>query len=1043
MCSPTVLRRFSSLVLLLSCALFTLLVRCPPARASEVSLDLTQYSHASWTAREGLKGSTRSIVQTPDGYLWLGTEFGLVRFDGVRFVPSGAEAGPPPNSNNSMSLLAARDGTLWVGAIEGLASWYRGKLVQYPQLGGGGVFALLEDDQGTIWAGGTAGLCAIRSGRVECSAVEGNRSQGVYYLYGNRGNSVFSLYEDSERHLWAGTESGLWQWTPGPPHRYQSWPIVAEQALVQGDRAKGLSVITGDDRVVRQIDSNGREQYTIPGVGQPFRGQRLLRDRHGALWIGTLEHGLLHVHDGRVTRFGQVNGLSGNLITALFEDREGNIWVGTTNGLDRFREPAVSTITANQGLSTPAYSVLSARDGSIWIGSYGGLNRWSQGQMTVYRASAPQGRRSAAAQELQTGLKDRAAGEIMDVGLPDNEIGSLFEDARGRIWVSTRDGAGWFENGRFTRVKGAPVGSANAIVADTGEGVWISSLVSGLFHVLDGRVIESVPWPWSRGGSDPRVSSVVPDPSTSGLWLGFLNGGIAYFQDRQVNRSFSRKEGLGSDTVWNLHFDHEGTLWAATEGGLSRLKDGRVATLTVQNGLPCDAIHWVIEDDEFALWLYTACGLLRIDRAELKTWVLDSKRAIHPTMFDGTDGIRIHTLINGFSPVVTKSADGKLWFTHADGVSVIDPLHLQLNRLPPPVHIEQITADGKSYPPTPGLRLPPRVRDLSINYTALSLVAPEKVRFRFKLAGQDTDWREVINNRNVQYSNLAPGNYHYRVIAANNSGVWNEEGATLDFSIAAAYWQTNWFRALCLAVLIALLCTLYRLRLLQLTRKFERDLDTRVAERTRIARELHDTLLQSFHGLLLRFQTVWRLLPSRPAEAREMLGGAIDQAARAITEGRQTVQGLRTSAQESNDLVNAIRTLGEEIATSETVTHAAAFRVNVEGTTRPMHPIVRDEIYRIAAEALRNAFRHSRSTQIEVEVRYDERHFRLRVRDDGKGIDAQVLADQGREGHFGLRGMRERAELIGGKLTLWSALEAGTELELSVPASHAYAPTRA
>ena len=1019
-----------------------LLARYPAAKAAEISLDLTQYSHASWTALDGLKGSTRSIVQTPDGYLWLGTEFGLVRFDGVRFVPSGAAAAQPPHSNNIMSLLAASDGTLWVGAIEGLASWHMGKLTQYPELAGGGVFALLEDHEGTIWAGGSAGLCAIRAGKVTCSGLEGKASPGVYYLYGNRGNSVFSLSEDRDHHLWAGTESGLWQWRPDPPHRYQARPVVTQQALVQGDGAKGLSVITGDDRVIRQIASNGLEEYALPGIGQPFRAQRLLRDRRGALWIGTLEHGLLHVRDGRVTRFGQANGLSSDLITALFEDREGNIWVGTTNGLDRFREPAVAAIGANQGLATPAYSVLSARDGSLWIGSYGGLNRWSQGRMTVYRARAVPVRRTAAARQLQMGLEHGEASEITDVGLPDNEIGSLFEDARGRIWISTRDGAGWFENGRFARAGGAPIGSANAIVADAGEGVWISSLVSGLFHVLDGRVIESVPWPWSQRGHDPRVSSVARDPSTSGLWLGFLDGGIAYFADGQIKRFFGRKEGLDPDTVWNLHFDHEGTLWAATEGGLKRLKDGRVATVTVQDGLPCDAVHWVIEDDAFALWLYTSCGLLRIDRSELNAWAADPARALHPALFDGTDGIRVHTLINGFSPVVTKSADGKLWFTHSDGVSVIDPQRLQINRLRPPVHIEQIIADGKTYSPAPGLRLPARVRDLSIRYTALSLVAPEKIRFRFKLDGQDADWREVINNRHVQYSNLAPGNYHFQVTAANNSGIWNQQGASFDFSIAPVYWQTSWFLVFCVAALIALLWILYRLRLLQLTRRFERDLDTRVAERTRIARELHDTLLQSFHGLMLRFQTVWGLLPERPAEAKDMLGSAIDQAAEAITQGRETVQGLRASAQESNDLASAIRTLGDEIAASETATRSADFRVNVEGTARPMHPIVRDEIYRIASEALRNAFRHSRGTQIEVEIRYDEQQLRLRVRDDGRGIDEKVLADQGREGHFGLRGMRERAALIGAKLTLWSALDAGTELDLSVPASRAYARIR-
>ena len=1028
-------RRLSSRTLVLIGALLTLVSQCPVASASDASRDLTQYVHTAWSANNGLKGSVRAIVQTPDGYLWLGTEFGLVRFDGVRFVPAGT-LDQPLSSMNILSLLAGRDGTIWIGTLEGLASWHEGKLNPYPELAGVSVFALLEDREGTVWIGTESGICAIGDGKPECDEIAGARSRNVDYLYrhASRGSAVYSLYEDGERRLWAGTESGLWQWKPGPPHRGLQLPILAEQGLVQGEHATGLVSIAGDDRRLVQIAGSGRESYPFPGIGPPVRPQRLLRDRDGGLWIGTLEHGLLHFQDGTWSEFAQTNGLSSNLITALFEDREGNIWVGTTNGLDRFNEPAASTISSSQRLVTPALSVLAAQDGSLWIASYGGLNRWREGQLTIFRATAASASQTVAPDKPQIT-------EIVDSELPDNAFGSLFEDARGRIWVSTRDGAGWFENGAFTRAKGVPGGSAIAIFGHTDDdGVWIASPASGLFHVVDGAVAESAPWPWFDDARKRRLSTVAAEPTKDGVWLGFLDQGIAYFKDGQIQQSLGSKDGL-DDTVWNLHFDHAGTLWAATDGGLSRINEGRVATLSVANGLPCDAVHWVIEDDDFALWLYTACGLMRVDRAALDDWASNAGAAIHPIVFDATDGIRVHTLVNGFSPVVTKSADGKIWFVHGDGVSVIDPYHLRLNPRPPPVHIEQFIADGRTYPATSGLRLPPRVRDLSIEYTALSLVAPEKVRFRFKLEGQDRDWREVVNDRQVQYSNLAPRSYRFRVSAANNSGVWNEEGAAIDFTVAPAYWQTTWFGALCAAAFAAVLWALYRLRLRYLAQEFERGLDARVAERTRIARELHDTLLQSFHGLLLRFQSVWDLLPTRPTEAKEMLGSAIDQAANAITEGREAVEGLRTSTEDSNDLALAIRTLGEQFATDQTIHHPPAFRVDVEGTPRAMHPIVRDEIYRIAGEALRNAFQHSRGTQIEVEIRHDERQFRLRVRDDGKGIDAKVLAEQGREGHYGLRGLRERVELIGGNLSVWSAPGEGTEVELSVPAARAYAPT--
>ena len=369
---------------------------------------------------------------------------------------------------------------------------------------------------------------------------------------------------------------------------------------------------------------------------------------------------------------------------------------------------------------------------------------------------------------------------------------------------------------------------------------------------------------------------------------------------------------------------------------------------------------------------------------------------------------------------------------------MVDPAHLPHNVLRPAVHIEEVIADRRNYETSANLRLPPLVRDLQLNYTASSLVAPEKNQFRYKLEGHDRGWQNVGTRRQAFFSDLAPGNYRFRVVASNNSGLWNEEGAALDFSIAPAYWQTTWFRALCVTAILLVLWALYHLRLRQIAQAFNARLEERVAERTRIARDLHDTLLQSFQGLLLRFQTVHELLPQRPVDAKETLATAIDRTAQAITEGREAVQGLRASAVETNDLAMAITSLGEELA-AEAGADTSTGRVQVEGTARALHPIVRDEIFRIAGEALRNAFRHAGAKQIEVELRYDERQLRLRVRDDGKGIDLKFLSAEGRPGHFGLPGMRERAELIGGKLTVWSAPGSGTEIEFSVAAAWAYA----
>jgi signal transduction histidine kinase len=392
----------------------------------------------------------------------------------------------------------------------------------------------------------------------------------------------------------------------------------------------------------------------------------------------------------------------------------------------------------------------------------------------------------------------------------------------------------------------------------------------------------------------------------------------------------------------------------------------------------------------------------------------------------------------GFTPHASKSPDGKIWFSALDGASVVDPLHLAFNKLPPPVYVGQITADRKVYDAYPGRHLPPLVRDLEIDYTAFSLVAPEKNRFKYMLEGYDTDWQDAGTRRQAFYTNLSPRHYRFRVQASNNSGVWNQAGASFDFSIAPAWYQTLWLRAAAVAAFFAVLWGLYRYRLHQLTRQFGMRMEERVNERTRIARDLHDTLLQGFQGVLLKFSAVSYMLPDR-SQARDLLEQGIDQARKSIEEGRDAVQGLRTSTLASNDLARTIGTIGEELAADSLNGHRPGFRIEVEGAPTDLAPLVRDEVCRIVVEALRNAFRHADAERIEVAIHYEKRCLRVQVRDDGKGVDQSILEAGGREGHHGLKGMHERASLIGGKLDVWSKPGFGCEVELMVPAPVAYA----
>jgi signal transduction histidine kinase/ligand-binding sensor domain-containing protein len=985
-----------------------LLAWSPRAHALDPSLHISQYAHTSWRVRDGaFAGSINAITQTPDGYLWLGTEFGLVRFDGVRPVPWQLPADHAVPAGPIVKLLTTRDGTLWIGGDPGLASLKAGKLTPYPELADQRVTALLEDREGTVWVGSTGTpngrLCAIQNGTVRCYGEDGVVA-GI----------VAGLYEDTQGTLWVGVPNGLWRWKPGRP-QFHSIPDHPSGVRPLGEDDDGVILITWHRRITRFVNGRVDSSSAKPNLPDDWTW-RFLDDRDGVRWIAMENRGLARVQRGRTELFAESDGLSGDSVRDLFEDREGNIWVATFSGLDRFRNLMVSTLTEKQGLLNPLiWSVLAAKDGSVWMGSTLGLGRLHNGQVERFGSE----------------------GGLLNGEAP----GSLFEDRRGRIWVSTNREFGYLEHDRFIPIRTVPAGYVFSIVEDSEGDLWIMNQQRGVLR-LRGEAVQE--FSWAALGRTDHVTSAIADPRR-GIWLGFKQGGVAHFSGDKFAAVYSERDGLGAGEIHQFRFDSSSALWAATKGGLTRIKGASVATLSSKNGLPCDTVHWSIEDDALALWVYTACGLLRIDRAELDAWTAavekdkQTRRGIEVTVFDSSDGVRSNRGFHTYKPRVAKTADGRLWFLPIDGISVVDPRRLDRNELPPPVYVERITADHTTYDAVQGLGLPPLVRDLQIDYTALSLVAPEKNRFRVMLEGRDTEWRDVGTRRQAFYTDLAPGSYRFRVRGSNNSGVWNEASAALEFSIAPAYYQTRWFQALVVAAALSLGWAGYVARLRQVAREYHRRLDERVHERTRIARELHDTLLQSFHGLLLRFQTVSYLLRERPAEAQEQLDKAIEHAAKAITDGRNAVQDLRASAVERNDLAVAIRTLGDELASDPSNQCHPTFDVGVEGQTRELHPIVRDEIYKIAAEALRNAFRHADPGRIEVDIRYEDAQFRLHVRDDGKGIDPEVLTNQGREGHYGLRGMSERAALIGGKLAVWSEVGGGTELELRLPGSIVYA----
>ncbi|HTU48445.1 MAG TPA: two-component regulator propeller domain-containing protein [Bryobacteraceae bacterium] len=1008
-----------------------LLTCCTCVFALDPSLNISQYAHTAWKIRDGfVKGTIFSIAQTPDGYLWLGTEFGLVRFDGVRAIAWQPPPGDQVRSMNVRSLLAARDGTLWVGTWDGLASWKDGKFTEYPEVAGHAVGPFLQDENGTVWIAvqEPGSLWTVRGGTARL------------YETGIFGKGLFALYEDHKGNLWASSQTGLWRLTPGAPERYIfPGPTVEAKALIGDDNGvlvmatatRGGASITGSIEGLKQLVGGEIRSYALPGHARGFRPTCLFRSSDGSLWVGTVQ-GLLHLHQGSIDNFVAADGLSGEVVRSIFEDREGCVWVSTQNGLDRFREVAVPTISASQGLSNSAVNLVEATpDGSIWIGTADGLNRWEKGRVTVYgRQEGPDqiSRVNEGGSNMNANIKDIANSGLR--GIPR----SLGQDNRGRLWAATGEGVFYFERGRFTRVPGLLGGDIYAIAGDTDGKVWISNVDEGLICSNSVGPVQQIPW--TRFGHKSAAAALLPDRLPGRLWLGFHDGGIAYLKDGQPGAYYSVADGLGHGSVNQLQGGSDGAVWAATEGGLSRLKDGQITTLTSKNGLPCDAVHWVMQDSDHSFWLSMPCGLVRIPSHALDVWVSDSKSSVKTTVFDSTDGFRSRASAGSYGPKVTRSMDGKLWFSPLDGVSVIDPHHIPLNKLPPPVEIQQITADGKLcyrnlwHAAAPNLRLPPLVRDLEIDYTALSFVAPEKVRFKYKLEGYDRDWQDAGNRRQAFYDNLSPRNYRFRVMASNNSGVWNETGASLDFAINAAYYQTNLFRALCVAALLTFIWTIYRARVRileqhrsEITALNERLMRAQEEERMRIAGELHDGVLQQITSLTLRLGTATlKLSPdSEPkAKIRELQKDLVQIG----TEIRHLSHELHPVLLQESGLCAALSSYCQEFSKIRGIPVSC----DADESVNELSPEAALCLYRIAQEALGNVGKHSRAAQVQVKLQRSDGNVCLSVSDDGVGFNSQQ-----KSGGLGLINMRERVHQLNGIFEFDSEAGRGTRIKATVP----------
>ena len=1012
-------RRFNwpsnTLAVILCAFLCYVLFGTAPVHALDPDKHLTQYIHTSWRVQDGsAPPGIEALAQTSDGYLWFSSDSqGMYRFDGVRFLPwTWSLDGKTIKA--IVNIYGDHAGGLWALGEREIVHLKGGVVTAHFNLDGLQQFQQIsEDPDGFLWvvrgsvAGSDASLCRITDGAIKCFG----KSDGVPT------SPVDSLLADGKGGFWLGGQTALVHWHDGVSETY---PI---EALNSNAGQVGISGLTrdrdGDLWVGILAEGRGLGLGRLiggtvkPFVTPTFDGSKvvvsvMISDRDGNLWVGTAGKGIFRIHGNVVDHYQGTDGLSSDTVLALFEDREGIVWSVTTNGIDSFRDPSVSIFSAREGLGTDAATgVLASKDGTIWVANAGSLDQIKDGKVTSIRTGS---------------------------GLPGHQVTAMLEDRAGNLWVGVDDGLYLFKSGRFRRLpepNHQPLGMVVGMTEDNDGNIWAECLGNPrkLVRIRDFRVREEFP-----ASQIPPGHSLASDPH-GGIWIATKKGDIGLFRNGVFDTKFPLNPG-GDPSNRQIMSMADGSILAGSENGLVEWRQGKVHRMTTKNGLPCNFVISFIEDKGNRWWLHTGCGVVQFPDSELERWRANPEAIVQTRVYDVLDGAR-PTGGPSFD-AATYSSDGRGWFATGFVVEMVDPSRLSQKAPPAQAYIESLVADRKEFKATPNLKIPPNPRDLQIDYTSPTFAIPQKVKFRYRLDGYDRDWHDAGTRRQAFYTDLPPRKYSFRVVASNSDGVWSEGAAKLDFSIIPAYYQTNWFRAICIVVFMALLLAAFQWRVRHLRHEFEMTLETRVSERTRIARELHDSLLQSFHGLLLRFQTVFQLLPERPMEAKEKLGSAIEQTADAITEGRDAVQGLRDSTVQGNDLAQAICTLGEDLAADST-NHRPAFRVAVEGEARNLHPIFRDEIYKIAAEGLRNAFRHSRARQIEVEIRYDTEQFRLRVRDDGKGVDPATLSSQGSEGHYGLPGMRERATVIGGKLVVWSEVDEGTEVELRVPASTAYA----
>lgn len=957
-----------------------------------------QLYHTAWTKRDGAPGTVEALAQTPDGFLWLGAGTGLFRFDGIRFELFE----PPPHqalpSTNVSALCATPDSGLWVGyRFGGVSLIQRDTIRSYGERDGvprGTVLSIVQDSAGTTWVGTTTGLASLKEGRWHQVGRDEGLSEG----------RMTELLVDRRRRLWVSAETGVFV-LAGASQRFER--VAPSLINAEGSQIRSYLQETPDGAIWGSSEDRGLQQLIPPPVGHEAgvlprlrKSMAILIDRSGALWVA-------HSHNGGIERFWMhppggaaqrpesqrlTVGLSSDVVLRWFEDREGNVWAGTTGGLDRFRRTKLNRVEL-PGLQENI-ALAAADSGAVWVGSVG-------------------------RPLLHVGDAVREFPEVV------RPVELAYRDPVGVTWIGSPFGLWRSDRGRFTRIGLPDVKNAGlqAATRDSTGDLWISIVRSGVYQRVGERW---VPF-GSRPGLPHEPAIVLTTDDSKRTWFGYTASRVALLRGDSV-RLFGVEDGLNIGNVLAIH-GRGSHMWAGGEFGLQVLVGDRFRPVTGKDGSAFTGTSGIIETLDGELWLHGAVGITRIPAGEIRHLLQDSTYRVEYERLDFRDGLDGSAMQIRPQPTVIAGTDGRLWFATTVNIAWLDPRAVPRNPLPPPVVIRRVTAGNTSYPLEPNLRLPVGTSALHIEYTALSLSIPERVRFRYQLVGSDTGWQDVEGRREAFYTNLKPGAYSFRVIAANDDGVWNRTGAAVNFTIPPSFTQSRWFLAVWPVALVALIWLVYLARVRQVEGGLRVRYQAALAERTRIAQELHDTLLQGFTGITMQLRAVERTLTRQPEESARTLRTVLASADTALRDARHMIWDMRAVELEGQDLAGAL----ESAVRLAMANSSAELRFTVKGETRRLPLAVETTALRVGREAVANAMKHAAPHTVDVSLEYGERWLTLRVTDDGTGIAAGAIEGAAAGEHLGIAGMRERARRAGGKLEIASEPDRGTTVVVELP----------